>query len=159
MGGAIAQILALRRPPWLAGLVLVGTGARLRVHPQILEGLRTNFEATIDIICQWAYGPTTSRQLLHKGRQQLLGVDQAVIYSDYAACNTFDIMDQVKDIALPTLILVGSADQMTPPKYGHYLHKQIAGSQLVEINGGGHMMAVEKPTEVAEALADFLGAR
>lgn len=157
MGGAIAQTLALRRPRWLVSIVLVGTGARLRVHPMILEGIQTNFEATIDTICQWAYGPTTSEQMLRRGRQQLLSVDPGVIHGDYAACDAFDIMDQVGDIALPTLILTGSADKMTPPKYGQYLRDRISGAQLVEIKDGGHMMAVEKPAEVSQAVAHFLG--
>lgn len=157
MGGAIAQTLALRRPPWLVSVVLVGTGARLRVHPLILEGLKTNFEPTIDTICQWQYGPTISEQMFRRGRQQLLSVDPAVIHGDYAACNVFDVMDRVKDIRLPTLIITGSADQLTPPKYGQYLHDQIPGSQLVEIKDGGHLMAVEKPVEVAQAVARFLG--
>jgi pimeloyl-ACP methyl ester carboxylesterase len=65
-------------------------------------------------------------------------------------------MDQVREIKLPTLIIVGSADQMTPPKYGQFLHEQIPNSQLVEITDGGHMVAVEKPTEVAQAVARFL---
>ncbi len=172
MGGAIAQTLALRQPSWLDRVVLIGTGARLRVHTLILEGLRlastgdlspgaskANFEATMDTICQWAYGPSTNQQILRKGRQQLLGVDPTVIYGDYNACNNFDVMDQVTGIKLPTLIIVGSADQMTPPKYSQYLYDQISGSQLVEIKDGGHMMAIEKPSEVAQAVTRFLEAR
>jgi len=169
MGGAIAQILALRQPSWLDRVVLIGTGARMKVDTVILEGLRLasngdlspsaskmNLEATVDTICQRAYGPSTSQQILRKGRQQLLGVDSTVMYGDYKACNNFDAMDQVTLIKLPTLIIVGSADQMTPPKYGQYLHDQISGSQLVEIEDGGHMMAIEKPTQVAQAVARFL---
>ncbi len=171
MGGAIAQILALRQPSWLDRVVLVGTGARLRVHTLILEGLRrastgdlpprasrSTLEATIDTICEWAYGPSINQQILRKGRQQLLGVDPTVIYRDYKACNSFDVMDHVTGIKFPTLIIVGSVDRMTPPKYGQYLHNQISGSQLVEIKNGGHMMAIEKPTEVAQAVTRFLKA-
>lgn len=170
MGGAIAQTLALRRAPWLERVVLVGTGARLRVHPAILEGLRpsstsapattlseSNFKTAIDLICRWAYGPHASPQVQRKGHHRLLSVDPQVIYADYIACNNFDVMDQVRDITLPTLIIVGSADQMTPPKYSQYLHDQIPGARLVEIQDGGHMMAVEQPVEVAEAVARFLG--
>ena len=156
MGGAIAQTLALRQPTWLVSVVLVGSGARLRVHPLILEGLKTNFEAAIDAICQWQYGPIISEQMRRKGRQQLMNVDPAVIQGDYAACNVFDVMDRVKEIGLPTLIVTGSADQLTPPKYGQYLHEQIQGSQLVEIKDAGHMMALEKPIEVAKAVTRFL---
>jgi pimeloyl-ACP methyl ester carboxylesterase len=169
MGGAIAQVLALRQPSWLDRIVLVATGARLRVHPRILEGLRraqaedprksasnADLEATIDTICRRAYGPSTDEQILRNGRRKLLDVDPNVIFGDYIACDNFDVMDQVREIKLPTLIVVGSADQMTPPKYGHFLHEQIPNAQLVEITNGGHMVAVEKPTEVAQAVARFL---
>jgi pimeloyl-ACP methyl ester carboxylesterase len=162
MGGAIAQTLALRRPSWLARVALISTGARLRVTSLILDGLSpagpssTNFEAAIDTICQWAYGPTTSQQMLRKGRQQLLSVDPVVIHGDYVACNVFDMMGRVRDIVLPTLIITGSADKLTPPKYGHYLRDRIPNAQLVEIKDGGHMVAVEKPAEVARAVARFL---
>jgi pimeloyl-ACP methyl ester carboxylesterase len=164
MGGAIAQTLALRRPDWLVGVALIGSGARLRVHPLILDGLsggvasRRSFEAAIETICQRQYGPAASPQLARKGRQQLLSVDPAVIHGDYLACNQFDAMDRVGDVQLPVLIITGSADQMTPPKYGQYLHERIAGSQLVEIVDGGHMMALEKPLEVSRAVARFLEA-
>lgn len=171
MGGAIAQILALRQPTWLDRVVLIGTGARLRVHNLILEGLqlasnqdlspgasKSAFEATIDTISQWGYGPSINQQIKRKGRQQLLGVDPTVMCRDYKACNNFDVMDRVTGIKLRTLVIVGSADQMTPPKYGQYLHSQIPGSQLVEIKDGGHMMAIEKPTEVARAVTRFLKA-
>jgi pimeloyl-ACP methyl ester carboxylesterase len=158
MGGAIAQTLALRQLSWLTGVVLVGSGARLRVHPLILERLETNFEAAIDTICQWQYGPTISEQMRRRGRRQLLNVDPAVIQSDYTACNHFDIMDRAQEIRLPTLIITGSADQLTPPKYGKYLHDRIQGSQLVEIKDAGHMMALEKSIEVARAIARFLEA-
>jgi pimeloyl-ACP methyl ester carboxylesterase len=169
MGGAIAQTLALRQPSWLDRIVLVSTGARLRVHPLILGGLRpapaedlptseskAKFEAAIDTICRRAYGPFTDEQILRIGRRQLLDVNPAVIYADYNACDNFDMMDQVNKIELPTLIIVGSADQMTPLKYGQYLQEQIPNAQLVEITDGGHMVAVEKPTEVAHAVARFL---
>ena len=170
MGGAVAQILALNQPKWLVSVVLVGTGARLRVHPLILEGLQpyysgevpeashADFERTINTICKWAYGPTSSEQMLRKGRQQLLSVDPVVIYGDYLACNNFDIMDRVREITLPTLIVTGSADQMTPSTYGQYLHDQISGAQWVDVKDGGHMMAVEKPVEVSQDVARFLEA-
>jgi pimeloyl-ACP methyl ester carboxylesterase len=164
MGGAIAQVLALRQPAWLSGVILIATGARLRVDPQILEALNPasispgKFRETIDLICQRAFGPTTSEQMLRKGRQQLLSVEPATIYADYLACDKFDLMDRVKDIRVPTLIMAGTADQMAPLKYGQYLHDQIPDSELAEIKAGGHMLALEKPIEVTRALTPFLKA-
>ena len=55
MGGAIAQMVALRQPQRLAGLILVGTGARLAVSPAILDGLGRDYAATARLIAEWAY--------------------------------------------------------------------------------------------------------
>jgi len=45
---------------------------------------------------------------------------------------------------------------MTPVKYSRYLAEQIAGAQLVIVAGAGHMVALEQPAAVAEAVARFL---
>jgi pimeloyl-ACP methyl ester carboxylesterase len=156
LGGAIVQLLAVRAPGWLTDIVLVGTGARLRVHPDILEGLLSNFEATIDIVCQWAFGPTASEALVNSGRNSLLNTPARVIHGDYNACNQFDNMDNLSDINLPTLVVSGTADKLTPVKYGDYLCKQIPGAQHNIIKDGGHYMALEKPEEFTKIVADFL---
>lgn len=156
LGGAIIQMLAVRAPGWLTGIVLVGTGARLRVHPDILEGLLSNFEATIDIVCQWAFGPTASEALVNSGRNSLLNTSASVIHGDYSACNQFDNMDNLSDINLPTLVVSGTADKLTPVKYGEYLCKNIPAAKHSIIKDAGHMMALEKPEEFTEIIADFL---
>ena len=58
MGGAIALEFALRYPARLAGLILVGTGARLRVAPEILAGIQDDFKARPS---SWRSGHTASR--------------------------------------------------------------------------------------------------
>ncbi|MHC4459630.1 MAG: alpha/beta fold hydrolase [Planctomycetota bacterium] len=156
LGGAIVQLLAVRAPSWLTGIVLVGTGARLRVHPDILEGLLSNFEATIDIVCQWAFGPTASEMLINAGREAMLNTPPKVIHGDYNACNQFDIIEKVDEINLPALVISGTADKLTPVKYGDYLCNQIPGAQHITIKDGGHYMALEKPEEFTEIISDFL---
>ncbi len=156
LGGAAVQMLAVRAPGWLTGIVLVGTGARLRVHPDILEGLLSNFEATIDIVCQWAFGPTASETLINEGRKVMLNTPPEVIHGDYNACNQFDILEKVDEINLPALVISGTADKLTPVKYGEYLCKQIPGAQHNIIKDAGHYMALEKPEEFTEIIADFL---
>ena len=69
------------------------------------------------------------------------------------ACDAFDRRADVSRIALPTLILCGDADRMTPVKFSQYLHEQIAGSQLVIVPGAGHMVMLEQPATVSEAVA------
>lgn len=156
LGGAIVQMLAVRAPGWLTGIVLVGTGVRLRVHPNILDGLLSNFEATIDIICLRAFGPTASDNLISEGREVMLNTPPEVIHGDYSVCNQFNLMEKVAAINLPTLVISGTADKLTPVKYGQYLRDKIPGARQAVIKDAGHMMALEKPGEFTKIIADFL---
>ena len=67
MGGAIAISLALAAPELLAGLVLVGTGARLKVFPKILEGILNDKEATVRAITGFAFSRKASPALIESG--------------------------------------------------------------------------------------------
>jgi len=49
----------------------------------------------------------------------------------------------------------GADDLLTPPKYAEYLHTRIAGSSLRLVDGAGHMVMIEKPQQVSEAIAEF----
>jgi pimeloyl-ACP methyl ester carboxylesterase len=79
-----------------------------------------------------------------------------VIEGDLRACDTFDLVEQIKAISLPTLVICGTDDLMTPPKYAEYLHEEINGSQLVLIPAAGHMVMLEKPDEVGRSIEAFL---
>jgi pimeloyl-ACP methyl ester carboxylesterase len=156
MGGATATIMALNYPQRVAGLVLVGTGARLRVLPKILEGTLNDFENTAELICRYAYAPQAPRELVHRGQQQMLQVVPQTIHDDFAACNAFDVMERLAEIRCPTLIICGTEDALTPPKYSAFLAERIARAESVLVQGGGHMVMVEKASEVAEAIASAL---
>ena len=65
-------------------------------------------------------------------------------------------MDRVHEIKLPTLVLCGSNDILTSPKYTKYLASKIEGARDVIIEGGTHMVFAEKPGLVNKAIEDFL---
>lgn len=159
MGGAITQTLALEYADRVAGLILVGTGARLRVHPDILGSILDDPDLVYDTITNWAWGENVPEDMRALGRQRLGTNDPQSVYGDYLACNKFDIMAQVAQIAAPTLVIGGTADRMTPLKYGAYLAEQIGGAELVTVEGGGHMMALEQPDLVGAAVSNWLAAQ
>ncbi|MCK4722341.1 MAG: alpha/beta hydrolase, partial [Dehalococcoidia bacterium] len=66
------------------------------------------------------------------------------------------IMDRVHQIDAPTLVICGTEDEMTPPKYSQYLANKIAGARLVIIDGSTHFVFMEKPEEVNQAIEEFL---
>ncbi|HYO48474.1 MAG TPA: alpha/beta hydrolase, partial [Chloroflexia bacterium] len=162
MGGAIVLVLALRRPAWLSGIVLTCTGARLRVDPHLLELLRTDYPAAVDLIIEMSFaqqnGPRTySQQMRRNGtHRQMLRVPQEVTLADYQACDNFDVLDRLGEIELPTLCVVGAQDRMAPPKYSQHLRQEIKGSRLEIIEGAGHMLPLEKPQEYNRVVEEFL---
>lgn len=156
MGGAIALDFALHYPDRLAGLVLVGSGARLRVSPAILTGILCDFEATVDLVCDYAYGPGASEQLKRLGRQRMLKSSPEVLYGDYAACDAFDVMERLGQVHCPTLIIGGTADRLTPSKYSIYLRDHIPGAALVLVDSAGHMVMLEKSEVITRAISNFI---
>jgi pimeloyl-ACP methyl ester carboxylesterase len=157
LGGGIAQLYALTYPSDLKGLVLIGTGARLRVRPDILEsvkGMIGNEDAWRKYI---ESTPQRSNDPVLKAiRDMRLNIGPAVLLSDFLACDRFDIMEQVGKIEIPTLIIVGTEDIMTPVKYAQFLANKIHGSRLVIVPGATHSIAIEKPDEVNRAISGFI---
>jgi len=156
MGGAIAQILALRHRDKVAGLVLIGTGARLPVSDAILSQALTDFPAAVDFITRYAWAKNTPSALVEDGRQIMLDTDPAVLHGDFVACNRFNVIAQLPQIQIPTLVIAGADDKMTPPKFGRYLADHIPQAELLSLDGAGHMMMLEQPGPVAAAVSVFL---
>ncbi|MGH8934760.1 MAG: alpha/beta fold hydrolase [Acidimicrobiia bacterium] len=59
-------------------------------------------------------------------------------------------------ISVPTLVVVGEQDRLTPLESARAMSEEIPGSRLVVIPEAGHLTPVERPADVSEALADFL---
>jgi pimeloyl-ACP methyl ester carboxylesterase len=156
MGGAIALDAALRYPERVAGLCLVATGARLRVAPAVLDGLRHNPAATVRLIAEWCYSPLVPPEMIRLGEQQMAATPSNILCSDFAACDLFDVTGRLSEIAAPTAVVCGTEDRLTPPKYAAYLHDRIPGAVLHLVEGAGHMVMLEKPEEVTAILVQDL---
>jgi pimeloyl-ACP methyl ester carboxylesterase len=156
MGGAIALTLGLKRPSWLTGLVLAGTGARLRVTDAILNQILAHFDTAVDTITRFYWAETTTPALVESGRQALRQTDANVLYDAYLACNAFDVLGRMGEIKVPALVISGTVDPLTPVKYGRYLADHIPNSRLTIIEGAAHMMALEQPEAVATAVRTFI---
>jgi 3-oxoadipate enol-lactonase len=71
---------------------------------------------------------------------------------------TTDFRAVLPRIQVPTLVLVGDEDVVTPPANAKFLATNIPGARLVTLTGAGHLTNVEKPTEFNQVLASFLTA-
>lgn len=151
MGGAIAMEFALEYPEALKGLIIVGSGARLRVNPAFFEGLSRG--AHPDEIIRYSYYQSA---FMEKAKLDMEKVPIEVYQADFKACDEFDNMNRVQNLLLPTLIICGLEDRMTPTKYSEYLSKVIQNSKIVIITDAGHMAMIEQPAQVNRAIGNFL---
>ncbi len=156
MGGAIAQTLALDFSDRVAGVILISTGAKLRVHPDLLQHSQTNIEAAADLLDQWLWASDFAGGHRMAVRAQLLDLAPGTLHNDYTATNAFDIRDRIHEIAVPTLIIGSTDDRMTPLKFSTYLHENIPDSALHTIDGAGHYTILEQPRTIAAHINTWL---
>jgi pimeloyl-ACP methyl ester carboxylesterase len=156
MGGAIAQSVALARPERVAGLVLIATGARLRILARILELLRQHPGEGIGLIQRLSFASATPPERVAVVERVLREGAPLVTLGDYLACDRFDVRPRLGAIRTPTLVIAGTEDRLTPVTYGRRLAAGIAGARLVEIADAGHFPQLEQPAAVNAALRAFL---
>jgi len=157
LGGGIALQVALDHAEDLAAIVLVGSGARLRVHPDYLSALERAVQNPS--LAEQARNPVydlIDAELAAVLRRRAAENGPAAALNDMRACDAFDVMTRLGSIELPALALCGDRDIMTPPKYSEYLAKNMPRARAVVIPGGTHMVFAEKPEEVNRAIEDFL---
>jgi len=158
LGGAITLMYALKYPRELKGIIVISSGARLRVHPKILtsceEAIKGNPGQWYQMIEEiYRFTPDDYRAEIME-KQKAIG--PAVMLNDFLACDRFDLMDRVNQIRLPALIVCGELDTLTPVKYSKYLAARIASSKLVIIPQATHFALAEKPDAVNKAIDDFV---
>ncbi len=158
MGGAIAMRYALQYPEELKGLILVGTGARLRVHPAYLEQCRESAADSPAWLqrqqsCFKGVAPDIQQVLMMRAQE----IGPTVELNDLLCCDCFDVMEDVGNIKLPTEIICGGDDGMTPVKYADYLADKIEGSHREIIPGAEHFVQLQKYQQVNAAIEGFLG--
>ncbi len=167
MGGMIVQDFYGRHPERVATLALVDTSSGFGGVP---EAARRDFLARrldplekgltpVDI------APGVVEVLVAKGasaaiREQLRGSLSALRVEPYKqalhAIVTTDFRPVLPKITVPTLVIVGDEDIVTPPSASEFLVKNIPGASLVKILGAGHLTNIEKPEAFNAALGPFL---
>lgn len=159
MGGAIAQQVGLAAPPAVAGLILLGTGAKLRVSPQILAAAEEDLATAVTLINQHLWGNQPAESVMSHNRQIMMDCQPDVLLGDFIACNQFDLREKLPEIMLPTLVISSQNDQMTPPKFGEFLAAHLPQAEFALLAQAGHMMMLEAPEAVAELVHAFLAKR
>lgn len=158
MGGAISQTIALNYPEKVSGLVLVSTGARLKVAPLFMAILKRRplFWLALNISLHTSFVRNVPQYVRKLAKNMLTNSGQKVLYNDLGACLQFDVMNEVSKISVPTLIVYGNEDKLTPPKYSTYLNNQIKNSQLSLFEGVGHFPPIERGVDFTNAVLDWI---
>jgi len=158
MGGAVALALALEAPSRVAALALVGTGARLRVAAAILQATADpeRFRVFAERSADLSFGPGASAALRREFADDWRAAGAEVAHGDFLACDAFDAMSRLGEIRAPTLVICGAEDRLTPLRYSEYLRDHVAGARLEVLAGAGHMVMLEAPAAVADAVGGFL---
>lgn len=158
LGGAVAIEHALSKSPRLKGLVLLATGARLRVHPMILqlfEQVKASGEK-IPPLPPGLYEQGADTALVEKAARGRERTPIETGGADWRAANGFDRMNDLADVRVPTLIVAGTNDALTPAKYAEYMAANIPENELHVIEGAGHMLVMERVAELAEWIEEFV---
>lgn len=159
MGGAIAQEMALAAPERVAGIGMIATGAQLPVSETLLSSCLTDFGKVVDFVMAYGFGPHVDENARRLGRRQLAACRPEVVYGDYLACDLFDTSEQLGKIAVPALVVGGTADRMTPPRLSQYLADHLPDVEYYLVEEAGHFLPSEYPDDVAEIITDWLERR
>ena len=158
MGGAISMLYALRYPEEVRGIILMGTGARLRVHPDYLQLGKDSVEDKAQWLeNQMAYYPGVATDMVQSLKRRSVEIGPSVEVNDLMACDEFDVMNEIENISLPTLVICGDQDTMTPVKYADYMADRIPGAKKVIVPGASHFVQLQKYKQVNTSIEEFMG--
>lgn len=168
MGGYIALNFAREFQADLRGLILVDTRAEADTaqgkenRQKMIELVRAKGSAAIaDQMQPKLLSPDTVAHRPHQVRtlrQMMEAVPpQTIEHALSGMRDRPDMTDALASIAVPTLILVGDADAITPPDVASGMQKKLPDAELVVIAGAGHMSPMEQPAQVNRAIRNFLG--
>ncbi len=156
MGGAIAIQAALNEMPGIEALVLIASGAKMKVAPEIVEAIEKRFREFAPELVDKMLSHETSTDLREDVLQDVLSTRPETYLADFRACTGFDRMSRIGVIRLPTLVVNGADDMLTPLKYGEYLAMNIPGAVLKILHGTGHLPILERPNELVAVITAFI---
>jgi pimeloyl-ACP methyl ester carboxylesterase len=156
MGGAIAQELLVNYADKCTAGILLNTGAKLKVLPAIFEAVKKDFKAFIIGMSDLLFPANTKIEKVDPSLKDMLVINQNIVYSDFLACDSFDIRNKVHKINLPVLVISSKNDIMTPIWYGEYLKNNIKNAKMIVIEGAGHLAQFEKPKVLNKIIMEFI---
>ncbi|HEU5054906.1 MAG TPA: alpha/beta hydrolase, partial [Kofleriaceae bacterium] len=119
-------------------------------------GARTPLTREIAFLSGGAHRELCPREVLDDLFGHVAGMDPRVVGAVIASYLEHSAADVLTEVAVPTLIIAGDRDQLTPLPVAETMHRLIRGSRLVVFPGHSHLVQVEKPREVHAVIESFL---
>lgn len=160
MGTFIAMETAAARPDLVSGLVLLGTATAMPVHPELLRLATDDVAAAAALMAGWSHdtpartglNPTPGLWMTGGQRALIERSADGALAIDLAACAAYERVPAIAPtVDVPTTIVIGRGDRMTPAKGGRAVAGMISGAEVVEIDSG-HSMMLEAPRAVRAAI-------
>ena len=165
MGALVALEAAARHPRRASTLTMCGGAAAIRVHPGLLAASENGEQLAYELMTSWGHGKP-----FHLGGHQTPGLwmmggttrlweraPAGVLASDLHACIDYTRgAEAAGRIRCPALLVRGSLDIMTPSRAAAPLRERLADLREITIDGAGHIMMIEQPDRVIDAIAGFL---
>jgi len=158
LGAAICLSFVIRYDTAAAAVVPVAVGVKMPVNPMILEGLLQDPASVIGMVAKFSVAKQNREKFSGLIAESLSRVNPEIIHGDFSACNSLNITEAVARIRIPTLVICGAEDKMTPPSLSQFIRDRIPGARLTLIEGAGHFVMMENPEAFNAALADFVNA-
>jgi pimeloyl-ACP methyl ester carboxylesterase len=165
MGGYLAFEILRQAPERVLKLALLDTSARPDTEEAVANrrrlvalALKGKFREAIEQSFPRAVHPghvsDGDLYAIHRAMSEVNGPE---IYArqQQAIIERPDSRPLLESIAVPTLIVVGEGDQITPPDMAREMQAGIAGSRLLEVPEAGHLAVLEQPQTVHAAFRDW----
>ncbi len=173
MGGMAVQAFAIRHPDVVdervSGLVLLSTSSHnlvsdakrvrgavekvVNIGPDVGTFMRQRNLGLLLALIGFGDDPLPSH--VEATREMLAACDKATTREAVSALLHLDLTEGLPKVLVPTLVVVGTADALTPPRDARRIAELIPGARLVEYPDGGHMLMYERTDELDALIMDF----
>lgn len=165
-GGFVALTTAIRHPQLAGRLVLADCGAafsepgRAAFNGMAAAADKGGLAAVADVAMRRLFAPEYQAQhpeLIAQRKQRFLALDPRTFRSACLALAGLDLRDQLPAVNVPVLVLVGEADEATPPPMARELAAGLPNAQLKVLAGCAHVPQLQAPELFLDAIAEFIG--
>jgi pimeloyl-ACP methyl ester carboxylesterase len=173
MGGMSVQAFAIRHPDVVdervCGLVLLSTSSYnlvsdarrvrgavdtvVKVGPDVATFMRQRNLGLL--LARIGFGDDPIPSHVEATRQMLAGCNRQTTREAVSALLELDLTEGLPKVHVPTLVVVGTADALTPPRDARRIAEMVPDARLVEFEGGGHMLMYERSDELDALIMDF----